>query len=616
LKLSASRRDHDLYKRIRSVSRKLGYGITERGLRKQASPSDRVLAFSESKGVAVCEILAIEHRSLQESLRAIVVTDFESMSATSLKSVQGVLSDDAGGAIAVLNSLLSSPVSSFINPCLVTGSLLVTDKRITSRFVSAATKILRKKGFRINLEVYETEEEPFSRITANSTSWEPRLYVRLATELFEAGITKCLIGTRGLFGEGWDSQDLNTLIDLTTATSPVTVKQLRGRSIRIKEGDPSAKRKVANNWDVVCIAPELEKGLNDYKRFVKKHSQFFGISDDGQIEKGAGHVHPSFSDMTPSEIFDHADLLNEEMVARALRREEIYGLWKVGHAYRNRTVDCLEVSNLDAQSIIPPFLRRNVDQAYHARDLRGNLFYICVETLAFGLVAALAAFFTTSDSRTAIGAVITVAIFTLVLMIRRYSRLFIRYIEELCKTYSEPEHIRCMARAVISALKRTGCLTGPVEVEDLIISRRLNGSYRIFASCEYLDSSRIFLEAMSDVMRPLTNPSHVVPKYSFLPVLKRRASDSNNEKGSKKFETRLFKSFVSSYLTGKIEPSLIRYYAVPKQLARSARGRKAFLEAWQKYVSPCQIIESEKSPEIVAKYFGKGPTVIDRLIWE
>jgi len=28
---------------------------------------------------------------------------------------------------------------------------------------------------------------------------------------------------------------------------------------------------VANNWDVVCLAPEFTKGLDDYERFIKKH---------------------------------------------------------------------------------------------------------------------------------------------------------------------------------------------------------------------------------------------------------------------------------------------------------------------------------------------------------
>src|SRR5262249_25147080 len=135
----------------------------------------------------------------------------------------------------------------------------------------------------------------------------------MATAIFERGLTKCLVGTRGLFGEGWDSQSLNTLVDLTTTTSPVSVKQLRGRSIRIQTNDPLAAHKVANNWDVVCIAPQLEKGLNDYQRFARKHDCFFGMCDDGHIERGVGHVHPAFSELTPIEVFASSETFNDEM---------------------------------------------------------------------------------------------------------------------------------------------------------------------------------------------------------------------------------------------------------------------------------------------------------------
>ena len=66
LKLSPSTKDHKLYEQIKSATRKLGYAITEQGLRKQASPVDRVLAFSNSKPEAVTEILELEYRSLED----------------------------------------------------------------------------------------------------------------------------------------------------------------------------------------------------------------------------------------------------------------------------------------------------------------------------------------------------------------------------------------------------------------------------------------------------------------------------------------------------------------------------------------------------------------------
>ena len=62
--------------------------------------------------------------------------------------------------------------------------------------------------------------------------------------------------TRALLGEGWDANKINVLLDLTTVTTSMTVNQLRGRSIRL---DPQEPDKLADNWDVVCIAPEFAK---------------------------------------------------------------------------------------------------------------------------------------------------------------------------------------------------------------------------------------------------------------------------------------------------------------------------------------------------------------------
>ena len=48
--------------------------------------------------------------------------------------------------------------------------------------------------------------------------------------------------------------------------------------------------KVANNWDIICLADEFTKGFDDYLRFKRKHKQLYGVCDDGAIEKGVGHV--------------------------------------------------------------------------------------------------------------------------------------------------------------------------------------------------------------------------------------------------------------------------------------------------------------------------------------
>jgi hypothetical protein len=128
-------------------------------------------------------------------------------------------------------------------------------------------------------------------------------------------------------------------VDLTTVTTSMTVNQLRGRSIRLDPDDP---QKVASNWDVVCIAPEFTKGLDDYYRFRAKHETLYGVTDDGAIEKGVGHVHPAFTRIKPEGLEGSLAAINEEMLARAGRRDEVRKLWKIGEPYQGVPIRALE----------------------------------------------------------------------------------------------------------------------------------------------------------------------------------------------------------------------------------------------------------------------------------
>lgn len=609
LKLSQNKKDHELYDQVRSSMRKLGYSITEQGLRKTASPIDRVLAFSKSKTHAVCRILDTEYASLQDRLRAVVVTDFERMSATSVKSLKGVLDAEAGGAVATLRTLLAAPISAVLNPCLVTGGLVLVDRRIKDQFVKVFEELLKRDGLEVQLVADDDPNEPWVEISANTSHWQSRLYVAVATEIFELGITKCLIGTRGLFGEGWDSQSLNTLIDLTTTTSPVSVKQLRGRSLRIHAKDPLGGRKVANNWDVICIAPSLEKGLNDYHRFVRKHDGYYGIADDGQIECGVGHVHPSFSELTPAEVFASAVDLNNEMLKRSLVRDQIYDLWKVGMPYHNRTLGCVELTSLRKLNLTPAYLKRNAGYKDHAKEMRAALSGVYVEhgaigTLTAAIVGGGAAFW---------GAPVILAILpfaaAMVLAYKRHKRLFTNFQEQVCEPGTVEASLGDMTFALLSALKRVRQLPKYVDKDSIKISQRSDGSYRIFLDDVEANHSKVFTSAFKELMSPVADQPYLIPKYEFaLPYVDgdRQSKDSEKRK----------RVFFKSYLRGSAQPRIATYHVVPKLLARSQKGRDAFQDAWNKYVSPGFIVETESKPEVLQKYFGMGPSLSERLLWE
>ncbi|MEE2641841.1 MAG: DEAD/DEAH box helicase family protein [Planctomycetota bacterium] len=351
LRRSPESSDHQLALSATSRLRMLGMQITDTGTQACASPVGRVLAYSRNKATeALPEILKHEMRSLGDSIRAVVVTDFEKSSATHAE-IGEILDSESGGAIAAFRTLVRNNVTDQLDPILLTGSsVLVDDDALDSFFLGSRTW-LDKNGFQVELTA--NPQEGFQVILGTGADWCPRVYVQMITELFQTGVTKCLVGTRGLLGEGWDANKINVLIDLTTVTTSMTVNQLRGRSIRI---DPQEKEKLANNWDVICIAPEFTKGLDDYKRFEKKHKTLFGVTDDGAIEKGVGHVHAAFTELKPAGIEGSTRILNEDMLTRAGFRSQVRDLWKIGETYENRPIKTVEARLPGMGQIdFPPF---------------------------------------------------------------------------------------------------------------------------------------------------------------------------------------------------------------------------------------------------------------------
>lgn len=607
LKTSADKEDHELLKTIGSALKKIGFSLSERGIRSTASPVDRVLAYSRNKSRAVATILDTEYATLDDRLRALVITDFERMSATVLKSVSTVLDADAGGAIGVARELIAHPVSASINPCLVTGTLVLIDSRITTTFRETARRYLEEAGEKTELELTPFEADPaLTSVSLPGGDWSTRLYVGLITHAFETGVTKCLVGTRGIFGEGWDSQQLNTVIDLTTTTSPVSVKQLRGRGIRLDTSnisDPLADRKVTNNWDVVAIAPELEKGLNDYSRFVRKHQGYFGIADDGQIECGVGHVHPSFSDLTPTEVFASLQSFNEEMLKRALVRDQIYELWKVGKPYANRQLGCIEIAALPAPGAQPAHVIAGSTYPEHARQLRQQIDRALGVYIAGGIVASITLAGVLMNPFLCMVSAMVIITMSTILGLRHRARVR-EELEEFVVVKASSDRAGCLssiARALLDSLIDRNFLPGDIEPGDIVISQRSHDNYRVFLDGASEEHTKIFVKAFEEIMAPVTNQPYLIPRYSFdLDGLDRRAR----------------KSFFNLYLTGRAEPDIAAYHAVPRLLARSEKGRESFEFAWNQHVSPGFVAATQEDPLILQKYFGLGPSLAERLLWD
>ena len=323
LRRSENPEDQALAEKAISRLRLMGTQITETGMRACASPVGRVMAYASAKLEAVKIILKAEQRVLGEQLRAVLVTDFEKTSATAL--VEGVLDEEAGGAVAAFRALLTDPETDALDPVFMTGSTVLVDDDLLPRILPYFERWIGDLGIEIDLAA--VERDGYYEIQGAGKHWRPRYYTQMITEAFQEGVTRCLVGTRGLLGEGWDASRINVLVDLTTVTTSMSINQLRGRSFRLDRDWPE---KVANNWDVVCLAEEFRRGFDDYKRFKRKHAQLYGVCDDGAIEQGVGHVHAAFTDARPEGVSERLEIFNEEMIQRVGRRPEARGLWKIG----------------------------------------------------------------------------------------------------------------------------------------------------------------------------------------------------------------------------------------------------------------------------------------------
>jgi superfamily II DNA or RNA helicase len=322
---------HEAAERAKAVSaalRELGFQLTRRGIRRGRSEIDRLLTGSQAKALGLVEVLAAELGSRGEDLRGLVLCDAELAEQRPDDALTGVLDPAAGTARHALMAIASDLRTAPLRPLLVSGRGLRCVPADAETLVAALAEEARE---RYQLPEWEAELDGLlCSLHSTGAEWVPRAWVDLATRLLEQGVVQVLVGTRALLGEGWDCPPVNCLVDLTVAATGVSVQQMRGRSLRLDPGDPA---KLASNWDVVCVAPDLVRGSADYERFVRKHRHLHAPADDGEIEAGPTHVHPELSPFGPPAA-PAFGAINAAMLERAADRDEARARWRIGTPYR------------------------------------------------------------------------------------------------------------------------------------------------------------------------------------------------------------------------------------------------------------------------------------------
>ena len=328
LHASAAPEAADRYAAVAAALGQLGFRLTRRGIRRGTSEVDRLLTGSQAKAFGLVEVLAAEIESRGDALRALVLCDAEVAEAKPDPLLGGVLDPTAGTARHALIAVGSDIRTAPLRPLVVSGRGL---RCLPDDADVLLTALVAQAEDQLALPDWEAEVDGvLISLRSSGAEWVPRAWVELATRVLESGVCGVLIGTRALLGEGWDCPAVNCLVDLTVATTGVSVQQMRGRSLRLDPDDP---QKLASNWDVVCVAPDLVRGSADYSRFVRKHLHLYAPADDGEIEAGPSHVHPELSPFSPPSVGRLAEL-NRTMLVRAAARDEARERWRIGEPYR------------------------------------------------------------------------------------------------------------------------------------------------------------------------------------------------------------------------------------------------------------------------------------------
>src|SRR6266498_4106675 len=398
----------------------------------------------------------------------------------------------------------------------------------------------------------EADSEGLVRLVAATPAWQPRRWVPLATRIFTAGATWALVGTRALLGEGWDAPCVNCLVDLTTATTGVSVRQMRGRSLRLDPGDPE---KIASNWDVVCVAPDLSKGTGDYDRFVRKHLKLYAPSEDGRIEAGPTHVHPALGPFAPPPAAQFA-ALNRAAAARARDYQLARARWRIGTSYRGEDRDTLLVRDRRQRPTVTPAPSQRVPR-YPYKQLG---------PLALGVAGA-----TTGGMLTALSGQPTAALAAALLptgLAWAAARLG-RVRAELADALP----LDRAARAVLDAYQDLGEMSAEAA-SSLTIEPRASGYLRCLLRDGTEEESARFTRALDDLLAPPEAPRYLVSRLLPGPA------------GRGRLLLRL--------LTRRaVFP--VRWEGVPADLGRRKDRAEAFARAWRCWLGPSDLIFTHRT---------------------
>jgi hypothetical protein len=330
--------------------------------------------------------------------------------------------------------------------------------------------------------------------------------------------------------------------------------------------------------------------MADYSRFVRKHRNYFGLTETGEVESGVSHVDARLSPFGPPPTQQLADL-NRQLLAQAAERESVYGRWRVGAPYQNLPSQTLRVHFGRS-----PGLARSPFRSATAGDetppsIMGRLLATLVAgSAAYGLGLAF--------GHDLIGLEVGLVMFALGL---GWTGATVRgYLDRVGPAGA----LENLAAAVADGLQAAG-LAGPaVTAGSVRVVAQPDGYYRCYLAGASLEDSGTFATALDEVLAPLQQPRYIVPRRISRPP------------------TSTLGALALLIREAAPRPTdTVVYHAVPAVLAVNRERVNAFGAAWNRHVSAGDPLfeQDPRAQAILELQRGEDPFDVltqTRTLWE
>lgn len=274
---------------------------------------NRFLSNSLSKLQSIDKIVDIEHNTLGNNLRMVILTDYirkeflinEPVNELNLNKI---------GVLPIFEQLRRTNNRS-MKIGILSGSLIIIPKTALDSFIDAA------KSLGIPNISYTTVSFDNSYLIINTDEKLKHDIVQLVTRIFEQGDIEVLIGTKSLLGEGWDAPAINALILASFVGSYVLSNQMRGRAIRSDRNNPN---KTGNIWHLICVDHSAKDGGDDVQLLKRRFKSFVGVSNGNEVS-----IENGIKRLNLPKIFNASDIqtFNKDIIKKAGERELLKQKW-------------------------------------------------------------------------------------------------------------------------------------------------------------------------------------------------------------------------------------------------------------------------------------------------